>query len=484
MTDITTEPATTAARTRSERAVLRLIIAMALIEALSGVSQGYLNPILPALGGPLSITDDTINLIWLVSSLGFAVVTPIVSRLGDSFGYRRTLRWSVAVVSIGVLLMAIVPTLVTVMIGVVLLTVVVGFIPLMMGILRATDESRTRAGVGTMVGTLMLTVGGGGLLAGYVGQDDPLKAFWVAVPFAAIAILCAWLLPDAGTPDKTSIAVVPLATCSLGLIALVTATAQGAVWGWTDLKTVGCAVAGVVLLALWARLDSRQSRAGKHFVNLRMLAVPQIRTITIATFFFGFASISYLAANGIFLHSESADAGYGFGLDPLQIAELFIVSSVASFLASLATSWLMTVVSERGTLILSGVVLAAGFVVLLVAHGSFVGYVAGLVLFGLGLGAYQSATRALAVEGLPQDLTATAAGLNELALSLGIAIGASVVQMVIASNLTADGHIALRGFTLIWMILAAAALIAAAASTTYRRATAATEKVAAAEGLV
>jgi len=77
-----TAPQATTALTR--RTILGMIVAMAVIESLSGVTQGYLNPILPALGPVFAIDDPTINGIFLVANVSFAVLTPIISRLGDS----------------------------------------------------------------------------------------------------------------------------------------------------------------------------------------------------------------------------------------------------------------------------------------------------------------------------------------------------------------------------------------------------------------
>ena len=68
----------------TRRTIAGMILAMALIESLSGVTQGYLNPILPALGPVFGIDDPTINGIFLISNVSFAVLTPIISRLGDS----------------------------------------------------------------------------------------------------------------------------------------------------------------------------------------------------------------------------------------------------------------------------------------------------------------------------------------------------------------------------------------------------------------
>ncbi|MGO1517141.1 MAG: MFS transporter [Arthrobacter sp.] len=450
------------------RTITGMIVAMALIEALSGVTQGYLNPILPALGPRLDIDDPTINGIFLISNVSFAVMTPIISRLGDSFGYRLVLRCSTVVVAAGVLLMALAPTLLTVSIGVVMLTCVVGFIPLMMGILRVTSSADTRRGVSVMIGTLMIMVGFGGLLAGLIGAHDPARGFWVGVPFALLALLMTFFLPDAGAPTREPIALLPMTCCSLGLVGLVIALSMGPDWGWLSAKTLLAGIIGVGLLLWWTRIDAR---AEKQFINLRLLAVPRVRSVSLATFFFGFASVSYFGTNGIFLHADAEAAGYGFGLDPLAIALVLALASVLALGASLLTGRALTAIGERTTLMLAGATLASGFVVMALGHGSFTGYCAGFALFNMGMGIYQSATRALSVEGVPLEETATAAGLNELALSVGIAVGAAVVKML-SSTFAADGHILMKGMIAIWITLILAALVATLFSRGYTPVTA------------
>lgn len=463
MASKTVAPAT-AAITR--RTIIGMIVAMAVVESLSGVTQGYLNPILPALGPVFSIDDPTINGIFLISNLSFAVITPIISRLGDSYGYRLVLRWSTAVVTLGVFMMALWPSLWTVTAGVVMLTCVVGFIPLMMGILRVTSSAHTRSGVSVMIGVLMITVGGGGLLAGIIGANDPTLGLWVAVPFAVAALACAFLLPDAGTPTREGIALKPLLACSLGLVGFVLTLSMGPEWGWLDARTLGAGVLGVLLLAYWARLDIRAVGAGNRFMDLRMLQNPKVRVTSLATFFFGFASISYFGTNGIFLHANPDKTGYGFGLGPLMIAIVLAAGSLLGLLSSLLTSRALRTIGERSTLVFAGILLAAGFVVMIAAHGSFAGYCVGFALFNLSLGVYQAATRALSVEGVPVEETSTAAGLNELALAVGCAVGAAVVKLISSSSVE-SGHIGEAGIVSIWGTLAVAALIAAAAGSRY-----------------
>ena len=462
-------PAATADITR--KAIIGMILAMALVESLSGVTQGYLNPILPALGPVFAIDDPTINGIFLISNVSFAVLTPIISRLGDSYGYRLVLRCSTVVVALGAFVMAFWPSLWTVTAGVVLLTCVVGFIPLMMGILRVSSPAHTRTGVSVMIGVLMITFGAGGLLAGIIGASQPTLGLWVAVPFAVAALVASFLLPDAGTPTREGLALVPLMSCSLGLIGFVVALSMGPEWGWLDIRTLASGLLGLGLLAVWVRIDSRRpeqggSAQGRRFMDLRMLANPRIRTVSLATFFFGFASISYFGTNGIFLHANPEKTGYGFALSSFAIAVILALGSVLSLVSSLLTARVLRSFGERSTLVFAGMLLAGGFAIMALAHDSLAGYCAGFALFNLSLGMYQAGTRALSVEGVPMEETSTAAGLNELALSVGIAVGAAVVKLI--SSSTADGgRISEGGLFAIWGALAVAALVASVASARY-----------------
>jgi predicted MFS family arabinose efflux permease len=347
-----------------------------------------------------------------------------------------------------------------------MLTCVVGFIPLMMGILRVTSPGHTRTGVSVMIGVLMIMVGAGGLLAGIAGVNDPTLGFWVAVPFAVAALAASFVLPDAGTPTREGLALAPMFACSLGLIGFVVALSMGPDWGWLDARTLGSGLLGLTSLAVWAVLDSRNTRSRNRFMDLRMLANPRIRAVSLATFFFGFASISYFGTNGIFLHANPDKTGYGFALSPLMIAVVLAAASVLSLVSSLLTSRALRAFGERATLALAGLLLAGGFVVMIAAHASLAGYCAGFALFNISLGMYQAGTRSLSVEGVPLDETSTAAGLNELALSIGIAVGAAVVKLISSSS-AESGRITESGLVSIWGALAVTALIAAAVSARY-----------------
>lgn len=462
MADATLEESPTPLTTRG--GVFGLIALMGVIELLSGATQGYINPLLPALGPVFTITDPTISGMFVVSNLAFAVFTPVISRMGDIYGNRMLLRVTTAIVALGVLLMAVLPTMVTMFVGVALLACVVGFIPMMTGILRFYSPKHTRLGVSLMVGSLFLSLGLGALIAGIIGENNPLRGFWVAVPVAAVALAGTFLLPRGGKPTKERLRWPIVGACSLGLIGIVTATSMGPTWGWVSAPTLLVAAGGVVFLAVWIWHDARSERP---FVPLKMFRVPQLRIVSIVTLLLGF-TLGYLGTNNIYLSVQHSQAGYGFGFSPAALAIVFFSVTFIGFLASMAVSPLLNRLGERATLVVSSLVIASCFVLLLAGSASEPVTLVGLALFGVGLGLFESATRALCVESVPKDETSTASGINELALSIGIALGAAVVTMIARAS-TSGTIIPLHGFQTMWTVMLVVALISGAVALLYRR---------------
>jgi MFS family permease len=85
---------------------------------------------------------------------------------------------------------------------------------------------------------------------------------------------------------------------------------------------------------------------------------------------------------------------------------------------------------------------------------------------GLATGLFESITRTLSAEVVPERQTALAVGLNELALSLGAAIGAAVIGALFAAH-QHGSRIALSGFAWSWGVCAAVALLGSALALVY-----------------
>lgn len=443
-----------------------MLPAMAVVVLFSGIVQGYLTPLLPELGRQLHIGGVGQNNIYLLSQLAFAVMTPLISRLGDLYGHRRLLRVALAMVASGSLLMAAWPTAATLAVGVVLQGALVGFFPLLVGILRSRAPERNRNGISLLVGVLLISIGVGGLVAGALSERHAAAGLWAAVPVAAVAVLAGAVLPDSDVPRGGRFHYGAATLLTGGLIALVLVLAQGSSWGWAAPSTLGLAVAAVVLLAAWAAVERRSEHP---LVSVRMLSNSRLAVVSGYTFCAAFGTIGFLGANALFLGASPAVAGYGMDMGPRTIATVSLAMVIAGFAGSTLTPRIARRIGDRAVLAAGGGLIALGFVGMVLFHATLAQYLAAALVVGFATGLFESITRTLSAEVVPEHETALAVGLNELALSLGAAIGAAVIGAFFAAHpARGGGHIGESGFLWGWGACAAVAVLGSALALRYR----------------
>ncbi|MGW5129626.1 MFS transporter [Streptomyces sp. NPDC004069] len=433
-----------------------LLATMTVIVVCSGVVQGYLTPLLPKVGRHVGIGGVGQSNLYLLSQLAFAVMTPLLARLGDIHGHRRLLRACVATVAGGSLLIAVWPTTATLAVGVTLQGAVVGFFPLLAGILRSRAPERGRVGMSVLVGALLISIGVGGLVAGALSEEHAVAGLWTAVPVGALAVTAVLLLPDSATARGGNFNVKAAILLTLGLVALVLVLTQGDTWGWLSPDSLVTAVLAVSLLVVWVMVEHRSAHP---LVDVRLLRAPRLAVVSAHTFCAAFGAIGFLGANAVFLGTDPEATGYGMGLGSQAIAFVSLAMVVAGCLGSTATPRLSRRVGDRAVLCAVGVIGATGFLSLILFHDSLSRYLVGALIVGLATGMFESITRALSAEVVAETETALSVGLNELALSLGAAIGAAVIGGLFAGHRLRGGHIALTGYLWCWGVCAGVALL-------------------------
>ncbi|MFJ6852938.1 MFS transporter [Streptomyces sp. NPDC091271] len=444
--------------------------AMAVVIVLSGVVQGYLTPLLPELGGRLGIDGVGQNNLYLLSQCAFAVLTPLLSRLGDLYGHRRLLRVALGMVVTGSLLMAVRPSVVTLTVGMVLQGAVVGFFPLLAGILHSRAPERGRSGISLLVGALLISIGVGGLVAGVLSEGHAEAGLWAAVPVAVLAVIAGAVLPDSDRKFGGHFHFGAAALLTVGLVALVLVLAQGGAWGWTSARSLGTGALAVVVLVAWVTVERR---AAHPLVSVRMLRDRRLAVVSAHTFCAAFGTIGFLGANALFLGADRDRVGYGMGLGPQAIATVSLCMVVAGFAGSTATPRLARRFGDRTVLATGGGLIGLGFLGMILFHDTLPQYVVSALVVGLATGLFESITRTLSAEVVPRRQIALAVGLNELALSLGAAIGAAVIGGLFAAHRHGDagGHIAVSGFVWSWGACAGVALLGSALALAYGHAT-------------
>lgn len=456
-------------RPRVTRTGSGMLAAMVVVVLFSGIVQGYLTPLLPALGSELHIGSVGQTNIYLLAQLSFAVMTPLLSRLGDLYGHRRLLLVALATVAAGSLLMAALPTAMTLAVGVVLQGCVVGFFPFLAGILKHRAPERNRSGIALLVGVLLVAIGVGGLVAGMLSEGHAKVGLWTAVPIGLLALCAGLLLPGSGPARGGRFPLVPAVLLTIGLGAVVLVLTRGGEWGWSEPASVFTAVGGAAALLGWVFMERR---ATHPLVSLRLLSNPRLAVVSGCTFCAAFGTIGFLGSNATFLGASPAQTSYGMGLGPRTIAAVALAIVVAGFVSSTLTPRLTRLVGDRAVLVSAGLLTAAGFAGMAVFHETLGQYLAAALVVGLATGLFESITRTLSSEAVDEDQTALAVGINELSLSLGAAIGAAVISALLAAHPEpGTHHVQLSGYVWAWSACALFGVLGGALALCYKHPT-------------
>ncbi|MBV8932898.1 MAG: MFS transporter, partial [Kutzneria sp.] len=439
-------------RSRLSMPVLGLFTGLAVVQLLNGTVQGYLPPVLPAVGAKLGIDTVGQNRLLATAVLSSVVLIPLISRLGDLYGHRRVLRVSVAVSTAGSLLIAAWPTPATLLVGVVLQGPAIGFFPLMIGIMRSRAPEYNRAGIGMLGGVVMAAVAASGLVGGILSERQPLAGLWVTVPVSALAFGAALLLPESVGPRVGRFHGGSALLLSVGLVGVMLAVSEGPSWGWASVPGLVALFGGVLALVAWALVESRTAHP---LVNLRLFRNRGLATVLGIVFCVGFAGLGFVGPNITFLAASPAQVGYGMGLGPQSLAlvglALIGLGAVSSPLAPLVLRRL----GARPTLVTGTVLTAVSFVLMALWHDTLAEYMVGLVVLGLATGLFQVVARTLAVEAVAEDHTALAAGLTELCMGLGAATGSAVLAALLAVHPLGTGrYVAMSGYLWCWGVCA------------------------------
>jgi EmrB/QacA subfamily drug resistance transporter len=407
---------------------------------------------------------------WIATGflLSSSVLTPILGKLGDSYGKKRMLVISLGIfglASLGAAAAWDLPSLV-------FFRVVQGsgaaVFPLSFGIIR--DEfppDKVGLGVGTV--SSVFGVGGGvGLVASGLIIEH-LTWHWLfligAVPVLASTVLLARYVPESPVKTPTRPDYLGGVTLTLALGSLLVAISEGSHWGWTSAGVLGLLAAAAALFAIWAAIEHR---VPEPLVDLRTFARREMAATNVTTLIMGFAMFSTFILLPNFVgvpfglpDEIAARLDYGFGASPVEVGLFFVPSSVAMMIAgplagALGTRYgrVLPLRAGIGFLVLALVLLAT-------THEQAWTIYAWMVFMGLGLAFCFAALGTLVIDYSRPGETGVASGMNTIMRTIGAALGSQVAAAIITTHTLAGTDIPLeRGFTIAFAVSAAAALLA------------------------
>ena len=383
----------------------------------------------------LNSTVTTLN--WSITGpmLAFGVVGPAYGKIGDLYGHKKVYVY-------GLLFSALFAGMTVFawnamsMVLFRLLSAVAGAAtgPAAMAYINRLFEPHERVrplGLWSFVtaGAPVLGVVMGGPLVETIGWQ---MIFVIQAPLLLGAGIVAWrLLPQTSRADEVKFDVKGSVTLGLGATLLLLAVNRGHSWGWTSPAIIGIALASIVSLWLFVRIE-RVAEA--PLMPLHWLRTPNIiLPISIQSL------LNFAYMGGFIVVPQMLEIGLGF--TPSHIGWLVIARPLTFSITAPLASFFTMRVGER----VSGVIGALGIVASMIILGTLnVGspdwiIALGLGMSGVGFGIAGPALGALVANSVDDETVGVAGAMQQLLSQMGAVLGSTV--MISIHEMTASSGV-------------------------------------------
>lgn len=434
------------------------------------LQQTLVVPALPTIQRDLGTTTTWATWVFTGFLLTSAVATPLLGKLGDTYGKKRLLVMAMVVFAIGTVGAALATSIAALIAARALQGAAGAIFPLAFGIVR--DElppERVGMGLGFLSATFGVGGGAGLVLSGLILEHLTWPwLFWIgAVPVVGALLLVWRLVPESPVRTPSRVDWWGALTLSVGLAGLLVALSEGERWGWLSAATLGIAAASLAVLCLWVWVELR---VPEPMVQIGMMRDRAVFWTNIVALIAGFSMFGTFLLVPTFVQmgaglpaSLAARVDYGFGASVIA-AGLFLLPSSAVMLIVGPVSGLLE--ARVGARALTGVgcgVLGLGGLLLALAHSSGVEIVIAMTLVGIGVGLVYSMLAKLIVDAVPREVTGVAMGMNTVMRTIGGVVGAQVgAALLSAVTIPGTGGIPEEAaFSATFLVAGAAALVGA-----------------------
>ncbi|WP_434096385.1 MFS transporter [Streptomyces mobaraensis] len=424
------EPADARMTTRA-RLVLLVLCAAQFMVALD---FSILNVALPVLGDDLGMSRS--NLQWAVTAFalpsgGFLL---LFGRIADLYGRRRLFLAGLTLFTAASVLATLAWDPLSFLAGRALQGLGAAVIvPTGMSLLTTTfpeGPQRERAlGISSTLMSLGFTIGMvlGGVMTDGLGWRSTMGLLGVAG--LAVLLLAPGLLTESRHPERPRLDLPGAATVTGGLLALIYALSTAAENGFGRTDVVVALVAGVVLLAAFAVVESRTA---EPLVNLSMLRRPTVAFGNLA----GLTTFATMTAAVFLLTLYLQDVLH---LSAFRTGLIFGVEGVVAVLSGTVASKVIARLGTRGTLF-AGLLSQAACTALLLGIGRSSGAWLTLVAISLAVIGHLWAIVAYGVtatSGLPDGEQGLATGLVTSSQQIGITVGIPLLSALASAHTAA-----------------------------------------------
>lgn len=439
-----------------QRALLvPLIVATALF--MENTDSTVIATSLPAIA--LDLNEDPIALKLALTSylVSLAIFIPISGWMADRYGARTVFRAALAVFMVGSLACAASGSL----LGFVIARFVQGMGGAMMVpvgrlvILRSVPKREIVQAMAYLAIPAMIGPVFGPPLGGFITTYfDWRWIFFINIPIGILGIVLATVFfENVREPERPPLDVLGFVLSGFGLAALMLGLATGGRHLMPIEVSVGCTVLGMVALIGYVR---HARRTAHPVIKIDLLHVPTFRAAVVGGFLFrvGVGAIPFLLPLMLQI---------GFGLNPLQSGLLTFASAVGALFMKTLAARILRLFGFRAVLTINAFIAAA----FMAATGLFTPGTAHWIILAVLLvgGCFRSlqftALNAIAYADISTRDMSSATSLTsvaqQLALSVGVAMGAAVLEA--ASRVRGGAELGFEDFWPAFLIVALASAV-------------------------
>ncbi len=448
-----------------------LVVGVACLGAFAGqVDASIVQLSLPAIEAAFGAPLNEVSWVAIAYSLSFAAALPIFARLAEFTGRKGLYVLGFALFGLFSGLCGFAPNLS----WLIVLRVLQGISGALLGansvvvLVTAAGPARRSRAMGIFAAAQAVGVSVGPALGGVLLASLGWRwIFWVTVPFAALGAALGWRLIPAGarlSKDKSFDAPGALLLAP-ALTATMLALSKLNAWGVLSFKVLGCVAMAIVLFAAFVW---RERRTAAPLIDLELFRS--------RAFAGGAAAVllSYAMLYGMFFAMSFALVR-GFHETPLAAGLLLAFAPVALGLVAPLAGALGEGRARQIMLIGMALCVAAALWIrwsITVAPDSLPRLLAGLAVYGAGLGLFISPNNSATLAAAPPDHAGQAGGILNLTRAFGTATGVAGVAALLAwrleryggpheRTLGADSHALLSAVGDVMVLVAAYAFLAA-----------------------
>jgi len=419
----------------------RTLVLLASLGALIGYIDIMLLPALPSIAAEYHVSiAQTSLLISLYTVFGVAVM-PLIGKLGDIYGKRRVLLYTLGIYLAVATTTSFAPTFELVLISRFVQGVGLGVFPLAFSLAREEFPRPLVPRAQGLLSAVQMSGGAAGILGGsLVTSSFGWQAnYHLALPCILGLTVVAFLLVRESPYRKPGAHLDYVGAACLGaaLTALVLGLSEGASWGWTSLATVGMIGGGLLALLPLSVYESRQK---EPVFNLRLLRQRNILLANLMALLYGVAGFVMFQAITYYLQLPRPT---GFGLSVFETGVTMIPLVVVMLPVALAVGSLIPRYGVKPFLGVGAVIGIAGFLLLSVSTspievGGF------LAVFAFGAGLIGVSRQNLLVLSLDRAEMGLGTSLNSSFFYIGQSVGAPLSGAILTTYVATQsvgGHV-------------------------------------------